>query len=243
MSTHSRRIAGTDSGAGLPFAAWLSGLALAMLVFGGYGAMRPLLPSPGEILITAGNDEVAIAELQAMQEDSAAASKETGPKTPAPEADLDIPSLPEIPTPLLPPEVPELVAMDKPPPLSKLTTPTPKPKVQPVSAAKPARHASAEKEAGGGSREGPATQVMSGIGSGRFSSPAYPSAARALRQQGLVRVLVTVETSGTPSSVEVQTSSGFPALDNAAQDHIRRRWRWPAGPVRRYIAPIYFQIR
>ncbi|WP_425510098.1 energy transducer TonB [Verrucomicrobium spinosum] len=52
-----------------------------------------------------------------------------------------------------------------------------------------------------------------------------------------MRLLVVVEMSGIPGSVSVQSSSGNGELDSAAQDHVRRRWRWPAGEIRRYIVP------
>lgn len=58
-----------------------------------------------------------------------------------------------------------------------------------------------------------------------------------------MRLLVTVESSGVPSSVAVQSSSGFSSLDNAARDQVSRRWRWPAGNVRRFIVPVRFVLQ
>jgi protein TonB len=52
-----------------------------------------------------------------------------------------------------------------------------------------------------------------------------------------------VEVSGLPGSVSVMASSGHSELDRAAQDHVRRRWRWPAGETRRYIVPVRFVLR
>jgi TonB family protein len=58
-----------------------------------------------------------------------------------------------------------------------------------------------------------------------------------------VRLLVTVEASGLPSAVSVTISSGHPELDAAARDQVQRRWRWPAGEVRRYIVPVKFVLQ
>jgi TonB family protein len=56
-------------------------------------------------------------------------------------------------------------------------------------------------------------------------------------------LLVTVESSGTPSGVEVRTSSGHAILDNAARDHLRRNWRWPSGESRLFLVPIKFVLK
>jgi TonB family protein len=58
--------------------------------------------------------------------------------------------------------------------------------------------------------------------------PDYPKAARQRGEQGtvLLRVLVTPE--GWPARVEVQESSGFELLDNAARAALRR-WRFAPG--------------
>jgi protein TonB len=85
--------------------------------------------------------------------------------------------------------------------------------------------------------------VFKGGGSGRFPSPSYPASARSAKQQGVVRLLVTVEASGVPSAVTVTESSGFASLDSAAKDTVQRRWRWPAGDVRKFIVPIRFVLQ
>jgi protein TonB len=60
--------------------------------------------------------------------------------------------------------------------------------------------------------------------------PAYPSLSRRLGEQGRVMVRVFVETSGTPSRVELARSSGFERLDKAAMDTVMR-WRFAPGKV------------
>ena len=62
-------------------------------------------------------------------------------------------------------------------------------------------------------------------------------------QDGTVVLLVTVESSGVPSSVEIRTSSGHTLLDTAARDHLRRNWRWPSGESRLFIVPIKFVLQ
>lgn len=55
--------------------------------------------------------------------------------------------------------------------------------------------------------------------------PTYPRRAVDLEQKGTVVVRALVDTSGNPATVEVWTSSGFPLLDRAAQEAVRK-WRF-----------------
>lgn len=55
--------------------------------------------------------------------------------------------------------------------------------------------------------------------------PPYPAVSRHLRQQGEVRVLVTVDASGLPIDVALAASSGYPALDEAALTAVKT-WRF-----------------
>ncbi len=243
MLPSSHRIIDTASGA-RPFAAWLSGLAVAMLTLGTYGALQPLLPPSPEVFATT-DDSLEALDFQPPAEATAEPqADEPQEQTPEPEVDVEIPPLPEITPPLAPPEVAELVPMDTPPPppAPKQKPPERKREVEPKPKPQPRRPASS----GGASTKAGTSGVptlFNGSGGGRFPEPSYPAAARASRIQGSVRLVVTVEESGLPSSVDVQSSSGSTILDNAASDHIRRRWRWPAGPVRRYIVPVRFQLR
>jgi periplasmic protein TonB len=59
------------------------------------------------------------------------------------------------------------------------------------------------------------------------TDPIYPPAARRAGEQGTVRLKVLVDTKGRPSTVEVAQSSGFPRLDQAAMDAVRK-WRFVA---------------
>ncbi len=60
-------------------------------------------------------------------------------------------------------------------------------------------------------------------------APEYPIASRRRREEGIVLVKVTVEASGVPSAISLATSSGYPLLDAAALDAVRR---WTFDPAR-----------
>lgn len=224
--------------------AWTAGISLLFLGIGLQGAVAPLRP---EIKIQVAQidvgDEVMAEEFNApappAEEDTAE------PELEDPVVEMEIPPIPEISAPLSPPEMVELTPLEeiierpKPPTQPKPVAKPQEPRPRPVAASKPAAKPGPTGTPGG---TGPPT-VFSGGGSGRYPSPSYPSAARSSGAQGSVRLLVTVEASGLPSSVSVNSSSGHSSLDSAASDHVRRRWRWPAGEVRRYIVPIKFVLQ
>ncbi len=211
-----------------------------MLACGTYGALHPLLPPDEDTYqITANGEDIAILDFQPSAGAPGPQELAVAEEAP-PEEDVEIPPLPEFAAVLTPAEVPDLLELETPPPPKPAAAPSPKPKTEPRRSHK---SSSAEHSVAGGGGNGGSPTVMSGIGGGRFPAPSYPSAARALRQQGMVRLLITVETNGLPTSVDVLSSSGFGSLDSAALDQVRRRWRWPSGAERRYIAPIRFELR
>lgn len=57
--------------------------------------------------------------------------------------------------------------------------------------------------------------------------PTYPPASRRAGEQGTVRLKVLVDTSGRASNVQVTQTSGFPRLDQAAMEAVRK-WRFVA---------------
>jgi periplasmic protein TonB len=220
---------------------WVGGVTLVMLLAGVYGAAQPLLPRTDDrpVKMDLGNEVL----LEQFTPPSAAAEENPPETPPAEQPDIEIPPLPVVMAPLTPPEMVELTPLEEPPPPAPPTPPAPKDKPQ----TEPRRAASAPPGTGepkGGTAGGSgAVTTFTGGGGGRFPSPGYPAAARASREQGTVRLLVTVEATGLPSSVTVQSSSGSAALDSAARDHISRRWRWPAGEIRRYIVPVRFVLQ
>jgi len=217
--------------------AWMAGIALAMAIGGAIGVARPLLPRVSDA--TARYDPGDEVLLEQFDPPSAAAKEEPEESPREEQPDIEIPPLPVIQAPLLPPEMVELAPLEEappPPPVVKQAPAKPKPLVKP-------RRTAISKSGTGAAGAPGATMTFTGGGSGRFPSPAYPATARANREQGTVKILVTVEANGLPSSVTIQSSSGFATLDNAARDQISRRWRWPAGEVRRYIVPVRFVLQ
>ncbi|MBB5019223.1 protein TonB [Chitinivorax tropicus] len=65
--------------------------------------------------------------------------------------------------------------------------------------------------------------------------PAYPPLSLELQEQGTVMVRAQVSEKGLPISVEVSSSSGFPRLDKAALEAVRR---WKFVPAKRGEEPI-----
>ena len=59
--------------------------------------------------------------------------------------------------------------------------------------------------------------------------PPYPPIARETGEQGTVKLLLGADAAGNIVSVDVKESSGFPVLDRATVDFIKRHWRLPAG--------------
>jgi protein TonB len=77
--------------------------------------------------------------------------------------------------------------------------------------------------------------------------PAYPPMSRRMGEEGRVSLLVMVEPDGSPSKVEIHVSSGFPRLDQAALEAVRK---WKFVPARRgtealaspIIVPLSFSL-
>ncbi|RZJ81213.1 MAG: energy transducer TonB, partial [Brevundimonas sp.] len=55
--------------------------------------------------------------------------------------------------------------------------------------------------------------------------PRYPAESRRKREEGVVRLRVTVAIDGTVKAIAVAASSGFKRLDDAALEAVRR-WRF-----------------
>src|SRR5208282_1564262 len=64
---------------------------------------------------------------------------------------------------------------------------------------------------------------------GERPEPPYPPIARETGEQGTVKLLLGGDAAGNIISVDVKESSGFPILDHATVDFIKRHWRLPAG--------------
>lgn len=66
-------------------------------------------------------------------------------------------------------------------------------------------------------------------GAKRRFQPDYPPTSRRLGEEGSVILQVMVGTDGKVQEAKVQTSSGFPRLDEAALKHALRAWRFNPG--------------
>jgi periplasmic protein TonB len=60
-------------------------------------------------------------------------------------------------------------------------------------------------------------------------TPEYPIASRRRREEGVVLLNVAVDVAGTPTTISLNHSSGYPLLDRAALDAVRR---WTFEPAR-----------
>jgi protein TonB len=66
-------------------------------------------------------------------------------------------------------------------------------------------------------------------------APEYPIASSRRREEGVVMVQVRVDANGAPSAISLAASSGYPLLDAAALDAVRR---WTFDPARAAGAPV-----
>ncbi len=223
--------------------AWSAGIALFCLVIGLRGAGVPLLQVRDAEALPKRVEDVVM--LEDFEPPTAAPDALTEPEQ-QPLEDLEIPPLPELTPPLTLPEMKEITPLEEvretPKPIAKKPEQpksTPNPKAVARSTSKPP--ASTGTNASG---SGSSPVAFNRAGSaGRFPDPTYPASARVAKQQGTVRLLVTVEANGVPSAIHVTTSSGNAALDSAARDVVSRRWRWPAGGERKFTIPIRFVLQ
>jgi periplasmic protein TonB len=88
---------------------------------------------------------------------------------------------------------------------------------------------------GAGNGDGDGTSIAH-ADYGNNPPPIYPTIARRRAQQGTVTLHVLVGIDGIVQRVEIAESSGFDALDDAALETVRRRWRFI--PARRSGLPI-----
>lgn len=235
--------------------AWVSGIAALFLAIGTSGSLTPLTPpvSLGSGDLPPGERILIEQEFAPPPADPQTSDEPSPPQQPA-VADIEIPALPDITPPLQPPEMVELrpiepiVERPKPPTPTPTPTPppeTPRPKPAPTtpqSSPKTSQSTTPSRSNGPPSNT-PSPVLFSGGGGGRFPAPGYPSSARSARLEGTVKLLVTVEASGVPTAVAIDSSSGHTILDTAARDHIRRNWRWPSGETRIFIVPIKFVLK
>ncbi|MEK0444968.1 MAG: hypothetical protein RLZZ399_289 [Verrucomicrobiota bacterium] len=229
--------------------AWVAGIASLFLAVGSGGLLTPITPP---ILLGSGTppqgDRILVEQDFAPPPEQSTEAAPQDNSIPVPTADVQIPPLPEITPPLQAPEMLEIQPVEPPqertpPPAASPKTPEPKPAPQRPAAPSKSPSSSTNARAGGSPGGTGSPVLFSGAGGGRFPSLGYPSSARSARIEGTVRLLVTVESSGVPTSVSIESSSGHTVLDNTARDHVRRNWRWPSGDTRLFIVPIKFVLK
>ncbi|MDT7043914.1 energy transducer TonB [Candidatus Nitronereus thalassa] len=95
---------------------------------------------------------------------------------------------------------------------------------------------------------GVGTIGKSKVGLGRTLPPVYPRIAREAGWEGTVVVRVAVQPDGHPEKIEIRKSSGYPVLDEAAVEAVKK-WQFsPAKdgniPIRSIVEiPINFDLR
>jgi protein TonB len=79
---------------------------------------------------------------------------------------------------------------------------------------------------------------------GSYPPPMYPSLALRNHYEGTAIIEIKVATSGAITSATVYRSSGFPVLDEAALDVVKKRWHFgPAGKERWLQWPCMFKMQ
>jgi protein TonB len=115
----------------------------------------------------------------------------------------------EIPPPFVP--APE-IAIDYPPePVKTITTTTEPP---PPVRMPPPRVVS------------PIQRTQPSVGGNGLSKPDYPPVSRRLGQEGTVTLRLYIQENGRVGEAQVEKTSGFPKLDDAAVRHSLRAWRF-----------------
>jgi protein TonB len=231
---------------------WTAGIALLFITIGLGGAVRPLTSPQPKVVTTPEVQEVMLEEFTPPAA-APTAEAATEPEKEAVIEDVEIPPLPEITQPLTIPEMADITPLET--VLERPPAPKPKaaePQKTPQRPSQPQRSTATQtpprtnSTTGSGSSQATDT---SGSGTnqsrskGYFPPPSYPASARSAKLQGSVLVQVTVEASGSPTSVSIAKSSGHAVLDSAARDTVQRRWRWPAGGPRRFTVNVRFQLK
>jgi protein TonB len=88
----------------------------------------------------------------------------------------------------------------------------------------------------------PTTLTSTGKGGDR-PEPAYPKILQEQGEQGIVVLSLAVDETGRISDINVKESTGYPLLDRAALDFVKRHWIFPPGAgTRLYEAPIKYVL-
>jgi TonB family protein len=80
-------------------------------------------------------------------------------------------------------------------------------------------------------------------GGGDRPEPPYPPIAKQTGEQGTVVLSLTGDDAGNIVAVDVKTSSGYPVLDRASVDFVKRHWRLPVGAGKFFQTSITYQLQ
>ncbi len=74
----------------------------------------------------------------------------------------------------------------------------------------------------------------------RMGAPSYPLQSQMLNEQGKVTLKISLNEQGTVSSAQVENSSGFPRLDNAAVQYVTENFAYklPKGEDVPKVVPV-----
>ncbi|GLW38684.1 TonB family protein [Pectobacterium actinidiae] len=129
-----------------------------------------------------------------------------------------------------PQPVPKKVAVKKNPP-----APTPKPQAEATSATAPITPAPVAQKAVAQPVDAPLTPPLANADYLHNPAPSYPDVAISRGYEGTVLLNVQVRADGKVQTIRIHQSSGYPSLDDAARDTVRR---WSFVPARRGSQPV-----
>ncbi|QHP78598.1 energy transducer TonB [Pectobacterium odoriferum] len=142
-----------------------------------------------------------------------------------------LPPVPEKKEPEKKPEsTPKKVAVKKNPP-----APMPKPQAEAASASAPITPAPVAQKAVAQPVDAPLTPPLANADYLHNPAPSYPDVAISRGYEGTVLLNVQVRADGKVQTIRIHQSSGYPSLDDAARDTVRR---WSFVPARRGSQPV-----
>ncbi|MDK9423409.1 energy transducer TonB [Pectobacterium carotovorum] len=142
-----------------------------------------------------------------------------------------LPPVPEKKEPEKKPEsTPKKVAVKKNPP-----APTPKPQADAASATAPITPAPVAQKAVAQPVDALLTPPLANADYLHNPAPSYPDVAISRGYEGTVLLNVQVRADGKVQTIQIHQSSGYPSLDDAARDTVRR---WSFVPARRGSQPV-----
>jgi protein TonB len=171
---------------------------------------------------------------------------------PQPEVQIDAPPPEDTP----PPEFPQLESMiqppmpDLPPPEFPVVAPPPKPKPPPPKPKPPRPHPVQQAEPSPAPAQptqqaataAPQTLSIFQVSYSVRPVPVYPAKERRAGHGGTTQIRAYIDASGVPQSVVVEKSSGYPALDEAAVEAMRKARVNTGGRAFSVTGPFTFNI-